>query len=143
MENDKEKVTRQSNIEMQNKKITPSIKSLSLNYFPNDQTKHIDYVIFYKDTPKTDKNIEIKQMRNKFIKQLKMREGFQIQKITRKRTKIENSRSNYLLLNCSLERLMTEAERMHLELPLKDVNYYIYIFFNLKNLVLYLYPVYF
>ena len=92
---------------------------INLNYFPNDQTKHIDYVIHYKQTDKTERDIELKKSRNKFITQLKVREGFEIHKIIKIKDKPENSKSIYLLLNCSLERLMQEAERMHLELPLK------------------------
>ena len=107
-------------IELNRKAKLPIINRLSLNHFPNDPTKHIDYVIFYKDTPQTQKNFEMKRMRNKFIMQLK-REGFETYLIQRKREKPENSKSNYLLLNCSIERLMEEAERMYLEVPLKEV----------------------
>ena len=86
------------------------IKKINLNYFPNDQTKHIDYVIHYKDTPKTEKNVELKRMRNKFIKQLKVVEGFEIHKIIKKKDKPEDSKSIYLLMNCPIERLMQEGK---------------------------------
>ena len=90
-----------------------------LNYFPNDQSKSIDYVIYYEVGPQTtDKN---KQMRNKFIKQLKLKDGFEIQILFQK---TEEKKQFYVLLNCPLERLMIEAERMHLELPLKSVSFF-------------------
>lgn len=99
----------------------PPVSPLTLfNYFPNDPSKHIDYVIYYKETPQTQKSQEVRKMRNKFMLQLN-REGFDVYTIKRKRDKPANSKSVYLLLNCSLQRLMEEAERVHLELPLKDV----------------------
>ena len=86
------------------------IKKINLNYFPNDQTKHIDYVIHYKDNLKTENNVELKKIRNKFIKQIKVSEGFDIHKIIKKKDKPENSKSIYLLLNCPIERLMQEGK---------------------------------
>ncbi len=53
---------------------------IKLNYFPNDQTKYIDYVIYYKDGPDADKDSELKRIRDKFIKQLIEKEDFDVQK---------------------------------------------------------------
>ena len=110
-----------------NNQVSKTSNIIKLNYFPNDPSKQIDYVIQYKEIPTTDKNSiqnkKCKQMRNKFITQLKMRQGFDIYKIVKTKDKPENSKSIYLLLHCSLDRLMQEAERMHLELPLKDVSF--------------------
>ena len=79
-------------------------EKIKLNYFPNDQTKHIDYVIYYNDSPETDKNPKIKKIREKFIKQLTEKENFEIEKIVKNKDKPANSKSIYLLLNCSLDR---------------------------------------
>ena len=49
-------------------------------------------------------------MRNKFIKQLKVVEGFEIHKIIKKKDKPEDSKSIYLLMNCPIERLMQEGK---------------------------------
>ena len=97
--------------EMKNKELLESLKTqLKLNYFPNDQTKHIDYVIYYTEKIiegdlKSRSNKKIKQreeIRTKFLDQLK-NDGFEIEKIV----KIgEDETFNYLLLNCSLERYL-------------------------------------
>jgi hypothetical protein len=82
---------------------------IKLNYFPNDQTKHIDYVIYYKDGPDADKDSELKRIRDKFIKQLIEKEDFDVEKIVKNKDKSSNKKSIYLLLNCSLVRLMEEV----------------------------------
>ena len=71
-----------------------------LNYFPNDQSKHIDYVIQYDDESldlpldrKTRRNknlIRRKQLRNKFLLQLITQEKFEVYKII-KRIEIKKS----------------------------------------------------
>ena len=101
---------------------SPLLKDkINLNYLPNDQKKHIDYVIQFKDDEDNFENLMHRRTRNKFIKQLIIRERFEIYQIVKKKTKPINTKSTYLLLHCPLDRLMEEAERMHLELPLKDV----------------------
>ena len=100
------------------------LANINTNYFTIDQSKHIDYVFQFKDKlydkNKKDKSLEKeKEIRNKFLLQLMTQEGFTFQKIVKKKGKRE--RIVYLLLNCTLERLMQEAQRIHLELPLKDV----------------------
>ena len=94
----------ETSIEMKNRE-----NNLKLNYFPSDQTKHIDYVVHYKDEDlgldqkgNNKKLIERKQIRNKFLTHLINLEGFTVQKIVKKNDK--NETLNYLLLNCSLER---------------------------------------
>ena len=98
---------------------------IKLNYFPNDQKKHIDYVIQFKDGPGTDpdQNPEYRRIRQKFINQLIENEKFEIETIVKKKDHPQNTKSTYLLLNCPLERLMAEAERMKMEIPLKNVNF--------------------
>ena len=94
-------------------------KSKSMNYFPNDRKKHIDYVIHYKEASANDTKF-VKDIRENFFKALE-KEGFSLQRITVDRDKNDNSKSVYVFLNCKLERLMEEAERTHLEVPLKNV----------------------
>ena len=91
-----------------------------LNYFPKRTNKHIDFVIYYKETTETQNSKEIKKFRTKFFKQLKY-EGFDLYYIKQRDFKDETVTYVYVLLNCSLDRLMDEAERMELELPLKLV----------------------
>ena len=80
-----------------------------LNSFPSDKTKHIDYVIYYKDN--SEKEVIKKRIA---FKSLLENEEFKIEHLQDKRNK-----RNFWLLNCSLERLMNQAERMKLEYPLK------------------------
>ena len=114
--------------EIKNKEILANLNTeLNLNYFPNDQTKHIDYVIYYnEDILESNENsrsnrkiLKREEIRNKFLNQLKAQEGFEVQRIVKKND--DDELENYLLLHCSLDRLMQEAERMQLVLPLKDV----------------------
>ena len=105
----------------------------SLNYFPNNNKKHIDYVIYYKETPHINSCKEKVQFRTKFFKQL-MEEDFDFYYLKQKDVDDENVTHVYVLLNCSLERLMDEAERMEIEMPLKPVgiiflSVHIYFFF--------------
>ena len=106
-------------------------KKYSHNYFPNDQKKYIDYVIYYKTTPETKQ--EAKKMREKFKRQLKDKEKFEIEEVLIKGSNVEESA--FLLLNCPLERLMTEAENMNLCIPLKNVSRYFFIMPFLKLLI--------
>ena len=114
--------------EIKNKELLENLNThLKLNYFTNDQAKHIDYVIYYnEDILENDKNTrhnrKIKhneEVRDKFLNQITTQEGFEIQRIVKKN---ENDKvENYLLLHCSLNRLMQEGERMQLVLPLRNV----------------------
>jgi hypothetical protein len=104
-------------LERQESKIDEKQK---LNYFPKRTNKHIDFVIYYKETIETQNSKEIKKFRTKFFKKLKY-EGFDLYYIKQRDFKDEKITYVYVLLNCSLDRLMDEAERMELELPLKLV----------------------
>ena len=97
--------------EVKNKELLEVLKiELKLNYFPNDQTKHIDYVICYTEKisegdMNSRSNRKIKQrekVRQKFLNQIK-NDGFEIERIVRID---EDETFNYLLLNCSLERYL-------------------------------------
>lgn len=94
-----------------------SNKNILFNYFPNEPTKHIDYVIYYKEAKNTK---SAQRWREKFFDALES-EGFQLYTIKKDREGKENIKVVYKLLHCSLERLMEEAERIQLEVPLKDV----------------------
>jgi hypothetical protein len=79
---------------------------IKFNYLPQDQSKHIDFVIYYKDSQENEKNIELHKARFKFINQLIEQENFEIQKIVKQK---EETTSTYLLLHCPLKRLMKEV----------------------------------
>ena len=85
-------------------------KKQSFNYFLDEKTKepnHIDYVIYYKDSS----DEEIIKKRNAFKSLLDKDKQFKI-------FDLQDKENNYWLLSCSLERLMEQAERLKLELPL-------------------------
>ena len=85
-------------------------KKIFLNYLPSDPRKHIDYVIYYKDDSEgtREKN---REKRDKFELILE-KEDIKVEYL-------QDKENYYWLLSCSLERLMVQAERMKLELPLK------------------------
>lgn len=103
-------------------------------HFPNDNSKRIDYVILYKYEKKLDENRETDRddsemrktreefgqkeaLRQKFIHRLQ-EEGFNVAPLRRNhRDRVDI----YLLLNCSIERLLDEAEKSKLEMRLKNV----------------------
>ena len=83
------------------------LEELNLNY--------IDLVIYYKEGYKGVLDVtEIEQIRNKFFL-LIQREGFKMNYFN------THNNNKYVLLTCPLDRLMDEAEKMELELPLKIV----------------------
>jgi hypothetical protein len=93
-----------------------------LTSFPNDNLKHIDYVIVYEvhsnDNP-DEKINEINKMREDFFIQLK-KESIDIYTIEYE----ENDKKYiYALLHCSLDRLLQEAETIKLEMKLKNVRF--------------------
>ena len=88
-----------------------------LTSFPNQNEKHIDYVICYK---KIDESVQIDEESHKkglarqaFFKKLK-EEKFDIHEIVHKKMV-------FVLLHCQMERLLEEAEMIRLEMKLKDV----------------------
>ena len=90
--------------------------------FPNDNTKHIDYVIFYKySDQKKDKNdFELKEAnREKFLNILK-NERLIINKEIE--FTIKNQVHQYILLHCPTERLLQQAEKIKLEMGIINVS---------------------
>ena len=92
--------------------------------FPGDNSKHIDFVIKYREK-KIEENEENageeetrKNHRQAFFEQLK-KEGFNIEYLKFERGNYVNV---YALLNCSLDRLLIEAENLKLQMHLKSVN---------------------
>lgn len=102
-------------------------------HFPNDNTRHIDYVICYTYEKKMEEDIgphededdiekreqyAIKEAtRRRFLHRLKQ-EGFEIKDI---KFTINDHVHVYLLLYCHIERLLQEAERTRLEMRLNNV----------------------
>ena len=102
--------------------------------FPNDNTKRIDYVIFYKysDQSKDKNDLELKNAnRNKFLNILE-KERIIIYKELK--LTIKNQVHKYILLHCPTERLLQQAEKIKLEMRIKNVNIkYCKIFEKLKK----------
>ena len=90
--------------------------------FPNENKKHIDYVIAYKikdkDGIETDASKEKEPHRKSFLKQLK-KETLELYTLDLKK---DDEEYVYILLHCPIERLMIETEKMRLEMRLKNVN---------------------
>ena len=87
--------------------------------FPNQNQKHIDYVIKYEKllTQDPDTQLESKSYRRLFFN-LVTEEQIEIYKL---RIQIEDEEHVFALLHCPLERLLKEAERSKLEMKLKSV----------------------
>ena len=102
-----------------------------LTSFPNDNKKHIDFVLVYeKAREKKTENYEKKELvRKAFFEELN-RQGFAIYEIEYEEKKRKVS---FVLLNCSNERLLEEAELIRLEMILKNVKIQI-IFFPILSL---------
>ena len=92
-----------------------------LTSFPNRNDKHIDYVIVYDKLEETDfytlENQQKRVVRRAFFEKLRA-ENFEIYEIEHKKY---NRTRVFTLLNCSIERLLEEAELIRLEMTLKDV----------------------
>jgi hypothetical protein len=94
-----------------------------LTCFPNQNDKHIDYVVVYEEEI-LPQGGELKQqsenlmrMRENFFAKLRQ-EQFEIYFIESMEDK---KKTVYALLHCSLERLYEEAEAFRLEMRLKNV----------------------
>ncbi|RNA37458.1 hypothetical protein BpHYR1_031974 [Brachionus plicatilis] len=88
--------------------------------FPNDNTKRIDYVIFYKYSEQSvdSEDFKLKETnRNNFLDAVQ-KESIILNKELKFKTK--NETNHYILLHCPLERLLKQAERIKLEMRLKD-----------------------
>lgn len=108
-----------------------------LTSFPNDNSKHIDYVLIYRDLNDTgnddDFRFKCRNSRKKFFDRLAA-ESFEIYNIDVNRSK---STYTYVLLHCKTDRLLMEAEHINLEMKLKTVSYWMaeisfftYLIFN-------------
>ena len=95
-------------------KITFELNKQILTSFPNLNEKHIDYVIVYKVLDEITENEECLKTRDEFFKQLQ-KESFDIYNITTEEKLI------YCLLHCQTNRLLHEAENIHLRMQLKNV----------------------
>lgn len=85
----------------------------NIGFFPGDHRKIIDFVIYFKETGN-----EFKEERKKFFRQLK-NEDIDTYFI-KVHSKTPGTKKVFALLNCSIERLMAEAERLELEVPLVE-----------------------
>ena len=95
---------------------TPQIRTS----FPNDDAKHIDYVIKYeKHSITTDdhEHIDHESYRKLFFEEVK-KQSIEIYPLE---IKSDDKRHIYALLNCSMERLLVEAEAIKFEMDLKTV----------------------
>ena len=95
--------------------VTIKVDPQLLTSFPNSNEKLIDYVIAYEKDEQSEKK---KLIQAAFFTRLK-NEGFEIYEIEHKH---EKKTHVYALLNCSMERLLEEAELTRLELIIKNVN---------------------
>lgn len=105
---------------MQNASTEPQIGTS----FPNDNRKHIDYVIKYAklqldkiDHDDIKENIVKESYRRLFFEQVAI-ENIEIYDIVIKHEEKEHC---YVLLNCPMKRLLTEADTTKLEMKLKTV----------------------
>ena len=91
--------------------------------FPNENEKQIDYVIVYKDNEK-NKNVAYKmQVRDEFFEKLRQ-ENVEVKFIE---FKTGNEIRVYALIHCPNERLMVEAEKIKLRLPINSVIIFEYL----------------
>ncbi len=92
----------------------------NLTCFPSDNTKHIDYVITYKydtDYEEKESHKAKEAIRNGFIEMVK-KENIDVYTVRH----VEDSNCYVVhLLNCSMDRLLSEAEKMKLEMRLNNV----------------------
>ena len=99
------------------KDLTENIIQITTSY-PNENEKQIDFVIVYKDDDK-NKNIAYKmQVREEFFQKLRQ-ENIEVKVIE---FKTENENHTYALINCPNERLMIQAEKMKLRMPINPVS---------------------
>lgn len=100
--------------------------------FPNDNSKHIDYVITYKydkrfDEENAHENESQKKARQDFMKKEEVRKNF-LKRLVDEGFDVATTQfligdhvNVYILLNCKIERLLQEAERVRLEMRLNNV----------------------
>ena len=108
--------------EQTSKSVSIKFNPQLLNSFPNQNDKTIDYVIVY-EKPEDDKDDHIQRrkiVQEAFFDKLKS-QGFDVYEIEHKH--YEKSMT-FVLLNCSMDRLLEEAELSRVELIIKNVNIY-------------------
>jgi hypothetical protein len=89
-----------------------------LTSFPNNNSKHIDYVIKYEERTISDhKQLEHESYRKLFFDEIK-KQSIEIYPLE---VKSHGKRHIYALLHCPMERLLVEAETIKLEMNLKTV----------------------
>ena len=99
--------------------------------FPSQNKKHIDYVITYKDHADDNQEKRAKKTKERkiFFEKLQEEEGLEVEILE---FGTGEELHNYALIHCPLERLMTEAEKIKLNMKLNDVN-----IFLIKNFTIY------
>jgi hypothetical protein len=94
-----------------------------LTSIPNENNKHIDYVIGFKHLKETNKKKKhVDKVRHDFLHQIQ-RESIELYSI-----EFENNGKTfeYILLHCPHERLLKEAQLIRLEMKLKNVKFIIF-----------------
>ncbi len=86
--------------------------------FPNDNSKCIDFVLFYEENlfQQNENVVEENRIRSEFFTQLKIEK---IDSYDLEFERDEKYKKVIKLLHCSLDRLFREAEKIKLEMPLK------------------------
>ncbi len=95
-----------------------------LTSFPDENNKHIDYVIVYQEFSEQElseskKKSRISKIRDLFFQKLQ-KESLEIYDIPFKNDKGQSF--VYSLLHCPMDRLLEELEQLNFELKLKNVN---------------------
>jgi hypothetical protein len=113
----------------------PPISSLVANSdvqnptcFPNQNSKRIDYVIFYKYSLKeTQAEFNKHELIRKSFLDRVIAEGIEVEHL---RYSEDNNINVFVLLHCPIERLLIEAERLKLQMNIKKVG----VFFLIQNI---------
>ena len=119
-QNFKQAIKSVTNDEITNdKKNDAKLEAQNLTSFPNQNRKHIDYVlVFEEEKPSAEEEIK-KAIRQAFNEALK-NESFEIYRIEHA---CDNKKLIFILLNCPDERLLDEAEIMKIQMTLKNVSF--------------------
>ena len=97
------------------------LKRQILTSFPNQNEKHIDFVIVYKVLEEIPENLICLSKQVEFFTELK-RQSFDIYEIS---PSVTGENFSYALLHCNKERLLKEAENIRLRMQIKDVCLYV------------------
>ena len=90
--------------------------------FPNDNDKHIDYVVVYKKIANatSEKDFEKEKYRQLFFQQIE-KESIEFMELSDSDFYENGSKLVFVLLHCPLKRLLVEAEAIGLEMKLISV----------------------